>query len=229
MKFKSALVTQVSGSVGGMVGSHNRGGMYFRGRAVPVNPATAFQQTVRNALASLVVRWSSTLTALQRQGWQDYADNVEVTDTLGDKRKATALDWYVGGNVPRLQMGATIVDAPPTTFTMATLTPPAITSITAATRVMIMTFTNTDPWATAAGGFLGIYISRPTSPGQVFFKGPYRFLDKIVGSASPPTSPFTTVAGPFPLSVGNNVFVQFRAFNADGRYSSPFRLSKICV
>jgi hypothetical protein len=229
VKFKSALVTQVSGSIGGMVGSHNRGGMYMRSRAVPVNPATSFQQAVRNQLSTLVTRWSQTLTALQRQGWQDYADNVEVTDTLGDKRKATALDWYVGANTPRVQFGGAIIDAPPTVFTMANLTPPVITSITSTTRVMILTFTNTDLWATLTGGFLGIYISRPQSPGVSFFKGPYRFLDKIVGAASPPTSPFTTVAGPFPLAVGNNVFVQFRAFNADGRYSSPFRLNKITV
>ncbi len=230
MKFKSALVTQVSGSLGGMVGSHNRGGLYLRARTVPVNPQSAFQQAVRNFMSTLVVAWSQTLTALQREGWQTYADNVEITDPLGDKRKATALDWYVGCNVPRLQVGGTRVDAPPTVFTLATLTPVVITSITATTRVLVMTFTNTDLWAATTGGFLGIYISPPQSPGITFYKGPYRFLDKIVGSTgTPPTSPFTSVAGPFPMAAGQNVFFQFRALNADGRYSSPFRLNKIAV
>lgn len=229
MKYKSALVTAASGSVNGLTASHNRGGAYFRARTIPVNPQTAFQQAVRNFMATLTARWSQTLTALQRTGWDLYADNVEVPDTLGEPRQLTGLNWYVACNVPRLQVGGTFVDAPPGVFTLANLSPVAITSITAATRVMIMTFSNTDLWATLAGGFLGIWISPPQSPGVNFYKGPYRFLDKIVGAPSPPTSPFTTVAGPFPLTAGQNVFVQFRAMNADGRISSPFRLSKLAV
>lgn len=230
MKFKSALVTEASGSLGGMTASHNRGGPYLRARTIPVNPASAFQQAVRNAMATLVVRWSQTLTALQRTGWETYADNVETTDTLGDKRKATALDWYLAGNVPRLQLSLSPVDAAPTVFTMATLTPVVITSITASTRILVMTFTNTDLWAATTGGALGIYISPPQSPGVTFYKGPYRFLDKIVGNTgTPPTSPFTSVAGPFPMAAGQNVFFQFRALNADGRISSPFRLAKLAV
>lgn len=229
MKYKSALVTAASGSVGGLTASHNRGGQYFRSRVVPVNPASSFQQAVRNFMAQLVTQWTSVLTALQRAGWETYADNTEVSDALGEKRKLTGLNWYVACNVPRLQVGGTRVDAPPAIFTLATLSPVVITSITASTRVLIMTFTNTDLWASTAGGFLGIYQSEPQSPGVTFFKGPYRFVDKIVGGASPPTSPFTAAAGPFPLTAGQNVFYQFRAMNGDGRIASPFRLAKIAV
>ncbi|KKM06452.1 hypothetical protein LCGC14_1743870, partial [marine sediment metagenome] len=48
MLFKSGLITQGSGSIGGLTASHNRGGMYFRARTIPTNPATSFQTVVRN-------------------------------------------------------------------------------------------------------------------------------------------------------------------------------------
>ena len=230
MKYKSALVTAASGSVNGLCASHNRGGQYFRARTIPTNPATSFQQAVRNLMSTLVAAWSNVLTSTQRQGWADYADQVEKTDSLGEKRKATALDWYVACNVPRLQIGTLVrIDNAPTNFTMASLTPPTITSITASTGILILAYTNTDAWATAVGGALAVYISRPASAGVSYFKGPYRFLGKVLGAASPPTSPFTSGASPFPMAAGNKVFVQVRALNSDGRISAPFRLSALAV
>lgn len=230
MKFKSALVTAASGSLHGITASHNRGGQYLRSRVIPTNPATAFQQAVRNLMATLTAAWANVLTDSQRTGWNDYADAVTVKDTLGETRKLTGLDWYVACNVPRLQIGTlTRVDAAPATQTLADLTPPTITSITASTGVLVMAFTNTDTWATAVGGALAVYISRPVSPGVSFFKGPFRFLGKVLGAAMAPASPFTSSASPFPYTAGQKVFVQVRALNADGRISSPFRASKIAV
>jgi len=229
MKYKSALVTTASGSVNGLTASHNRGGQYFRGRTIPTNPATAFQVAVRDQLALLTSRWSQTLTTLQRQGWQDYADVVEVTDALGEKRHLTGLNWYIACNTPRFFASLAVVDAPPTVFTLAILTNPVITSFTAATRVLVAAYTNTDTWANAVGGALLFFVSRPQSPGVSYFKGPYRFIGRVLGAATPPTSPFTSPAGVFPTSAGNAVFVQARALNADGRISSPFRGSIISV
>ncbi|MFZ1061243.1 MAG: hypothetical protein WAP47_18835 [Candidatus Rokuibacteriota bacterium] len=230
MKFKSALVTAASGSIHGMTASHNRGGQYLRARTIPTNPQTAFQVAVRDYLALLTSAWSQTLTALQRQGWDDYGDAVEVTDALGEKRKLTGLNWYIAGNVPRLQAGLARVDAAPGVLTMAELSAVAITSFTASTRILIATYVNTDDWAITTGGGLAFFVSRPQSPGVTFFKGPYRFLGIVLGNtATPPTSPFTSTAGPFPVMAGSNIFIQARALNADGRISSPFRVSKISV
>lgn len=230
MKYKSALVTAASGSVNGLVASHNRGGQYLRGKTIPTNPSSSFQVAVRDQMALLTSAWSQTLTALQRQGWQDYADAVEVTDALGEKRKLTGLNWYIACNTPRFLASLARVDAPPTVFTLAALTNPGITSFTASTRVLVATYTNTDGWAITTGGALLFFISRPQSPGVNYFKGPYRFLGSVAGNtATPPTSPFTSGAGPFSTGVGNNVFIQARALNADGRISSPFRASKLAV
>jgi len=89
---------------------------------------------------------------------------------------------------------------------------------------MILTFTNTDTWATAVGGSLLVYSSRPQDVGISFFKGPYQFAGRVNGAGTAPTSP-QNITTPFTLAAGQLVFVQFRAVNADGRISAIFRAS----
>lgn len=228
MKFKSQIMTAASGSVGGLTASHNRGGQYFRARTIPVNPGSQYQQDVRNAINTLTSRWRTTLTPSQRSDWQVWADNSPRTDSLGEQRIMTGLQAYCSMNTPRIQASLSIVDAPDAQFGFAVLTNPGITSITASTKVIIVTFTNTDEWAGAAGGALLVYASRPTSPAINFFKGPYRYAGKISGAATPPTSP-ANITGPFALDVAQLQHVQFRAVTALGRISAPFRLSKECT
>lgn len=223
MKYTSALMTGASGSLRGIVASHNSGGTYFRGRTTPVNPQTTLQTAVRNAMSNISQAWDNVLTGSQRNAWNTYAFNTPTTDSMGNQIKLSGINWYNACNVPRLQVGLSRVDAGPTNFTLANLTLPGITSLTATTRVMIVTFTNTDTWATAVGGALLVYTSRPQNAGKTFFKGPYQFAGRINGAVSPPTSP-QNITTPFTLAAGQQVFVQFRAVNADGRISAIFRL-----
>lgn len=203
--------------------SHNAGGTYFRGRTIPVNPQTAQQTAVRNAIANISQAWTNVLTAAQRSGWNVYGINTPTTDSQGQQIHLSGINWYIACNVPRIQVGLTRVDAPPSVFNLANLTLPGITSLTASTRVAIITFTNSDVWATLVGGSLLVYSSRPQDVGISFFKGPYQFAGRINGAGTPPTSP-QNVTTPFTLAVGQQVFFQFRAVQADGRISAPFRL-----
>ncbi len=228
MKYKSHLLAQASGSVAGATYSHNRGGLYVRARSIPVNSSTTQQQAVRDKFAILAVRWSSILTAAQRAGWETYADAVEVTDTLGEKRKLTGMNWYIASNTLRLQAGLAVLDTAPAILTLATLTAPTITSVTASTGLMILAFSNTDLWATATGGALMIYTSQAQPLATNFFQGPYRFAAAVFGATTPPTSPATKAIA-FPMIAGQQGFAQFRAFNADGRITAPFRLPFLAV
>lgn len=224
MKIASQLITKMSGSIGGLTGSHNKGGLYFRARAVPTNPASVFQQEVRNAVSQLTSRWGSVLTAAQRAAWKVYAENVPLVDALGEARIVPALSMYVRSNVPRLQSALAIVDDGPTVFSLATMSPISVTADASADEIDV-TYVNTDDWATVTGGALLIYASRPQSPTIEYFKGPYRFTGAEPGdTTTPPTSP-ATFALPFPVAASNVVHVQARATNADGRLSSPFRLA----
>lgn len=218
MKFTSALMTAASGSLKGIVASHNRGGAYLRGRVVPTNPNSSFQQTMRNALSTLQTRFLTTVTAAQRLAWSTYAQNTPVTNKLGASVLLTANQWYVACNSLRLQAGIAVVDAGPVTFGLPTLTLPVPTIVAAGTTVSVA-YTNTDSWAGEVGGELLVFASRAQNATINFFKGPYRFAGKVNGAATPPTSP-AVITLPFPIGpVTSKMFFRFVALRADGRKS----------
>lgn len=221
MKYTSAIAATASGSIGGATASRNRGGQYFRRRAIPVNPSTVQQQAVRGYFASLNAAWNSTLTAAQRSAWDTYALNTSVVDSLGNPVNAGGKGMYIRGNVPRLQAGLTVVSNGPTTFGLPALTGPVLTGIVASTKVVSFTFTNSDNWATTVGGALLVYVSRPVNPSINSFGGPFQYAGRILGAVSPPTSP-GTVTGPFALTAGQKQFVRFIAIDATGRLSGEF-------
>lgn len=218
MKYKSALMTHGSGSVGGLVASHNRGGQYFRGLTIPVNANTAQQQAVRNALSSLQVRFASVLTIAQRTGWQTYATNTPVTDTMGASITLTGQQMYAKCNTIRSQSGLSIIDAPPGVFGLASLTIPVPTIVAAGTTASVA-FTNTDAWAGEVGGALLVYASRPMAGTINYFKGPYRYAGKVAGAGTPPTTP-AVITLPFVIgSATTKMGFRFVAVRADGRPS----------
>lgn len=221
MKYTSAIAATASGSIGGATASRNKGGQYFRRRAIPTNPATARQTVVRNGIATLSSAWSNVLTTVQRAAWAVYAENVPTTDSLGNTIKLSGFGWYTACNQVRISAGKATVASAPTTFTLANVTIPTVTG-TASTGLATVTFTGTDAWASAVGGGLVVQFSRPQSTGITFFKGPYQVGFTINGAATPPTSPATGTM-PFPVASGNKVFYQVRGFNADGRISGLLR------
>lgn len=228
MKFISQMVTAATGSIRGCTFSRNRSGAYIRGRVIPVNPGSSQQNTVRAALATLVARWTSTLTAAQRTAWETWAFNTPQTDPLGQSITITGQNAYIKCNAPRIQLGVSVVDVAPTVFAGAVLTPPGIVSATASTDILSISFTNSDAWAIGTGGYLGVFVGRPQNPSVLFFKGPYRFMGKISGAASPPTSP-QPITSTFPFEVGQRVHAQFRALGIDARISSTQRQSILAV
>ncbi len=223
MKWKSGLVTDLSGSFGGLTASRNRGGNYFRARVVPVNPATPFQMAVRGFVATLTSAWLGVLTAGQRDSWNVYALNVQIPDTMGDPRNVSGIAMYVRSNVPRLQAGLPRVDQGPAVFNLGPFTNPGFETFVAATNTFDVTFTDTDAWANEDDSAMIILASRPQNPSVNFFKGPYRFAGLVAGAtALPPTSP-ETISAPFNIEVGQRIFVQARVSRADGRLALPFR------
>ena len=222
MKFKSQVYTQVSGSIGGITYSHNQGGLYTRARSIPVNPGSTFQVAVRALVSSLTNYWVNTLTPAQRAAWDLYAANVLLPDPFGDPRLVSGLNMFSRTNVPLLQAAGTQVNVAPGGFDLGSFTPPTIAAPNAAADTVDVSFNNADPWATAVGGHMLIYLSRPQNPSINFFKGPYRFAGKVSGAVVPPTSP-ATITLPFPCVVGQRVFVKISFVQVDGRLSLPFR------
>jgi hypothetical protein len=227
MKFKSALLTQASGSVGGSTFTRNRGGMIIRARAIPVNPNSTFQQTVRSTFGNLASRWSDTLTPAQRTAWEQYANAVPYVDALGDSRYLTGQQMYIRCNSVRIQAALTVVDAGPTVYTMDSFTAPTVTAVVSTQKISVA-YTNTDDWANEVGGGLMVLSSAPRSAARNYFKGPYRYAGKVAGAGTPPTSPLLATS-PFVFVAGDRVFASVRTCRADGRISPPFRATCIAA
>lgn len=229
MKFKSHLVTQASGSVGGTTYGHNSGGLYMRARSIPVNPNSSGQMAARNALGSLASRWNDNLTQLQREAWTNYAAGTLITDVFGDPLKLSGQQMYIRCNSPRLRAGEALVDDGPTVLGLPVL---SLISLEIAGGSADLIYDNADPWAGEVGGFLFLQVSRYQNPGKNYFKGPFRFEQTLDGAVIPPASPLgindPTVFGQAILDhIGQRLFVRARVSRADGRLSSVQMTSAI--
>jgi hypothetical protein len=214
---KSSVIASASGSLGGLVFSRNRGGMYIRQRAVPVNPSSADQQAVRMIFGNLSTTWA-TLTADQRTSWATYAENTPVTGPLGDPVTLTGQQMYVRCNSARVRGGLDRIDDGPTTFGGIVLNP-VTAVVSAAASEITVTFDALDPWAGEVGGALLVYNSIDKGQGIEFHKNPYLLAGIIAGAETPPTSPDSSLSSPYTHAATNNVFFRFRAVRADGRIS----------
>lgn len=223
MKFSSPIISAGSGSLAGITASRNRGGNYFRARAIPTNPNSQQQQTVRSNMADMVAYWTTTLTQAQRDAWATYAANVPVIDKLGAPIFLTGQNMFVRSNLGGISGGATVVEDAPTVFNLGGFTAPSIASASAGGADLDLNFENTDEWANEDDARMVVYISRQQNPGINYFKGPYRVAGVILGDATtPPTSP-ATITLPFAVAQGNRLFVKVNVVRADGRYSTPWR------
>jgi hypothetical protein len=223
MKFKGDFLGSPSGSVGGLVFSHNRYGYYCRKKVIPTNPNTSLQQAVRAIFGQLATRWSNTLNAAQRAAWELYAANVPVLNNLGDPQILSGNAMYIRCNTPRLQAGLTVVDAGPTVFALAEMTAPTF-ALDGAGQEIDVSFTNTDDWAGEVGGAMLFWQGKPQGVGRAFFKGPFRYAGKIAGAVEPPDSPASITPLPFVLNDENIGWIKVAVVRADGRLSQSLIL-----
>lgn len=228
MLFKSEIVTQASGSVGGVTYSRNSAGMYRRARAIPTNPNSAAQQTVRNTFTSLAQAWNNVLTEAQRDSWRNYAANSPITGRLGDPLALSGQQMYIRCNAVRIRGDDTRVDDGPILSGLIDLSPPLVDVDSGAGTISI-TFNPFDNWVNEDGGGLASQSSRFVSPGINFLRGPLRNYTNVQGGASPPSTPVTGTANAFLQEVsdaqpGQKIGLRFVAFRADGRISAPQEL-----
>lgn len=231
MLFKETIGAQLSGALGGIVASHNAGGTYFRVRATPTNPNTPQQIAVRNAVAFLSNFWNNGLTSGQRAIWDTYADNVTVTNRIGEQVLISGLAHYVRSNVSRIQASLARADDGPGIFNIGSHFPPKIVNFSEATQLGDFSFSNgplTDPWANEVGGFMFVFISRPQNISINFFRGPYRLIAVVVGDPVPPVSPIL-INAPFPFIAGARIFGRAISTRADGRLATPTFMADVAA
>lgn len=235
MKYKSAMTTSASGSVDGMTASRNRFGRYMRARAVPVNPSTGYQQTVRSLFTDAVNRWISTLTAAQRNAWNLYGSNVPTTGPLGDPANLTGQNWFIACNTARRQpidklsvsaSALPYVDSGPTVYDRGDFTD--VSGVTAdEVTGLAYTIDDTDDWANEDEAVMLVSMSRMQNPTRNFYRNPWRLIAAVLGNSSTPpaTGQVVTAANVAALGytiVGDmHLWLKVAVSRADGRLSSP--------
>lgn len=227
--FQSGIITAGSGSLGGLTLSHNAGGMYMRSRVVPTNPNTGPQNVVRAAMALLSNRWANTLTQVQRDAWDVYAENTPLPGPLGDPRNVGGIGMYNRSNVIAIVASMALTDDAPIIFDTGGFTPATAPSATDVGDLLGFAFDNTDDWANEDGAAMLVFGSRPQNVGITYFTGPYQFAGGIGGnSAVPPVSP-ASIANAFPFAVGQRIFFRVVVRRVDGRYSNTQRLTALAA
>lgn len=223
MLFVPTIAGKLSGKIGAIVASHNRGGPYFRLATVPTNPNTPFQQAVRTAVAALTSAWQDSLTQAQRDAWQVYADNVTVVNRIGESVNISGIAHFVRSNVARLQNDLVSILVAPIIFNLGQFAKGDANAAAQAGQTVDIIFGATfpiDPWINEAGSFMLAYVSPPQNSGIKFYKGPYRLAGNVQGDPAPPSSPLVVTA-PFAINEGQRVFVRTVVVYADGRATTP--------
>lgn len=221
MLFKPLLGNQLSGSMGGITASHNRGGSYFRQRAIPVQPNTIEQQIVKAIFGALSTRWNQVLTAAQRDEWDLYAVNTPVLNVIGETITLTGLNMYIRGNSPRIQGSQSIIDNGPNTFGLPSVSALSLATLVPAANTFDLTFDILDGWANEDNAFLFAGSARPQKPTINFFKGPFRFAGTIEGDSVMAPTPPATIDAAFPFNAGDRIYVRAIVVDAQARLSQP--------
>lgn len=216
MKYKGTLITDASGSLNGLVFSHNTYGAYIRQRVTPTNPNTPQQQSVRALMANAHVAWL-VLAQATKDAWTAYAAGTPIFDNLGNAIHITGRLMFLRDYILRKVAGAPLPPVVVSTMGLTDLTPPTPTVTAPATGSIA--YTNTDTWATTTGGWLFIFVSQGKGQGINFFRGPYRFCDYVPGNtAVPPVSP-KAITLPWNVQAGQKVFFRLIASDSEGRLS----------
>lgn len=221
MIFKSALITQASGSIGGVTFFQSRSGLTMRARAVPVDPNSPFQTPVRAAVSLLSNRWGDTLADVDRQNWENYADNVTLLNALGDAITVSGFNMFIRSNVQRVVSDLGLIDAAPTTFNLGNQPGPGAPTVSAGTGIATFTWPGADPgWMGTDNEFGMFYISRPMSPGRKFFRGPYRLAAALAGDQAIPLTSPQEVSVPFTVALGQKLGIRHNILRVDARRSA---------
>jgi len=229
MKWKSALVTALSGKIGGLIASHSKGINYFKAWASPTNPSTARQQAVRNNFAALADAWNSTLTAAQRTAWNLYGATVDFLDNQGDVINLSGYSQYQRSNGAALIAGLPRVDAAPTNFTLAATDPAFVPTVDETNQQISVVFDDTLAWVDEDDAAMLIYMSSPQNPGVEYIGSPIRYAGCFLGDSGTPLTSPQVLAVPFAVATGQKVKVLGRIIRADGRLSYQFQASVAVV
>jgi len=107
-----AVVSVLSGKIGGTVFARNRGGAYARSYAIPTRVTSTSAQLVKASFAA-ASRAYANLTTVQIAAWDAYGQENPVSNRIGQLITLKGQSWYVGCNSRLIIAGDSQITLPP--------------------------------------------------------------------------------------------------------------------
>jgi len=164
MKFKSAIITDASGSLGGATFSKNKGGLFVRARIKGTNPQSDAQTAQRGQFAAISAAWRGLIDE-QRAAWEAATAYFPYQDKLGQTKNYSGAQLYskLNGGIRSATPGASLLTLPPSPVAIPTMT---VTGFTATRETADMGFAGSYSPSTVPTGFkLVLYATAGISAG----------------------------------------------------------------
>lgn len=208
-----------SGSYQNLTFSRNRFGQYVRGRSIPVNPSSTFQQTVRTRMAVNSSAWRG-LTSTQRNGWSDLGLQMSRTDSLGQTYALNGFEAFCSVNNNLAAAGDALLTSAP-----LLAIPTALASITPTltSAAFSLAFTATP---LPAGARVFWYLGPQRSAGRAF-EGDTRLVNVTAAAAASPSNVLASYQARFGTPVTGNRIFGAGVVYAAGFVSQPVLFSQV--
>lgn len=174
-----AVVSVLSGKIGGTVFARNRGGAYARSYAIPTRVTSDSAQAQKAAFAAASQAYAN-LTAAQIAAWDQYGQENPVSNRIGQLITLKGQSWYVGCNTRLIISGDTPISVPPI------LAAPVIAVASNATFTVTGNVATVDVAAHVEDASIKVivYGARSVSPGKRYMENLYTGIYLSAAGAS---------------------------------------------
>jgi hypothetical protein len=226
MKIKfGAIVVAGSGKLGGHVFTKNRAGAAMRTKVTPSNPRTVSQSGARAFLTTISKAWAG-LTESQRLQWNAASTSFKKTNIFGDGVTPSGFNLYQKLNNNLLNVGAAVIDVPPSPSAVVGITALSVTAVHAGA----LTITFTADANASATQELEIWATESINAGKSFVKNKFRKIGNVVSTTVSPyvaTTLYNTKFGAVGAA-GKKIFIQIKGVNAEtGQAGVPYQAEAI--
>lgn len=108
------LAGQISGSLGSVVFSHNKGGAYMRNRVTPTKATSEYAVTAKARMTTASQAWQG-LTDDQQTAWREWAKTNPIMNAIGQSRIVAGHVSYIRINILAIMCGVAALTEPPVT------------------------------------------------------------------------------------------------------------------
>ena len=228
MKFKSPIISDASGSIGGATFSKNKGGLFIRAKIKGTNPQSDAQTAQRGQFSTISATWR-TLTDDQRAAWEAATPYFPYQDKLGQTKNYSGAQLYskLNGGIRSASPSASLLVTPPAPVSIPTLTVTGF-AVTNGSGNMALTGTFA-PTTVPADCVLMVYTTSGLSAGiSSPQNSTYKLLGRIAASANIATQLAVLDGGQPTAALESKVFLSMTLISTvSGQMSEVLNTSAI--